>query len=105
MKKKIVYIAHPVGGDVENNIKLVLSIVRQLSIENEVIPFAPYIVDVQSLDDSKPEQRAIGFEHNKQLFHSGIIDYVWLYGGRISSGMQTEIEWANSLGIPVKQMW
>lgn len=105
MKKKIVYIAHKIGGDVENNIKSVLAIVRELSIKNEVIPFAPYIVDVQALDDSKPEQRAIGFEHNKHLFYSGIIDEVWLYGGRISSGMQTEIEWANELSIPVKQMW
>lgn len=99
--KKIVYIAHPIGGNVTENIASVLAIVRKLSIENKVIPFAPYIVDVQTLDDDNPEERAIGFEHNKALFHSGIINEVWLYGGRISSGMKTEIDWANELGIKV----
>lgn len=103
MKKKIVYIAHPIGGNVYGNIRSVLNIVRQLSRRNEVIPFAPYIVDVQALDDTVPEERALGFEHNKAFFNSGIIDEVWLYGGRISSGMQTEIEWANELNIPVIQ--
>lgn len=105
IKKPIVYIAHPIGGDVEKNIKRVLAIVRDLSLVNEVIPFAPYIVDVQSLDDSKFSERAIGFEHNMQMFLRGFIDEVWLYGGRISSGMQIEIDMAKNLSIPVKQMW
>lgn len=105
MSKKIIYIAHPIANDVQENIKSVLAIVRQLSIENEVIPFAPYIVDVQALDDSNPSEREIGFEHNKAIFQSGIIDEVWLYGGRISNGMQSEIEWANELNIKVVQKW
>lgn len=105
MKKPIIYIAHPIANDVQENIKSVLSIVRQLSIENDVIPFAPYIVYVQALDDCKTEERAIGFEHNKAIFQSGIIDEVWLYGGRISNGMQTEIEWAKELNIKVVQKW
>jgi len=105
MKKKIIYIAHPIGGDVVENIKKVLSIVRDLSIENEVIPFAPYIVDVQALDDSNPIERGIGFTHNMAMFERGIIDEVWIYGGRISNGMATEIKWAEIFGIPVIQKW
>lgn len=101
--KKIIYLAHPIGGDVEGNIKRVLAIVRQLSIENEVIPFAPYIVDVQALDDSNPIERGIGFAHNMAMFERGIIDEVWLYGGRISNGMATEIKWAEYFGIKVVQ--
>lgn len=103
--KPIIYIAHPIANDVKENIKSVLSIVRQLSLENDVIPFAPYIVDVQALDDINPEERAIGFEHNKAIFQSGIIDEIWLYGGRISNGMKTEIEWAKELNIKVVQKW
>lgn len=105
MKKKIVYIAHPIGGKVTENINSVLNIVKILSIENKVIPFAPYIVDVLALDDTDKDQRSIGFSHNEHLFKSGIIDEVWLYGGRISSGMQQEIDWANEMGIEIKQMW
>ena len=104
MKKKIIYIAHPISGDVDANVKSVLDIVKALNMSGlPIVPFAPYIVDVLALDDNIPEQRARGFENNKQLFN--FIDEVWLYGGRISSGMQTEIDWAKELNIPVIQKW
>lgn len=101
MKKPIIYICHPISGDVQGNITKVLAIVRALSIENKVIPFAPYIVDVQALDDRIPEERAIGFSHNEALFKSDCIDLLFLYGSHISNGMRIEIEWARELGIPV----
>lgn len=101
MKKKIVYIAHPIGGDVKGNIEKVLKIYKELSIENEVIPFIPYIATLMSLDDDSEELRAIGFSHNKAIFQSGAIDEVWLYGDRISSGMQEEINWAYASMINV----
>jgi len=100
MGKKIVYIAHPIGGDVDNNVKKVLAIIRELNLSGlPIVPFAPYIVDVLALDDSDPEQRKRGFENNKQLFQ--LIDEVWLYGDRISIGMNEEIGWAIQLGINV----
>lgn len=105
MKKPIIYIAHPIGGDVKGNLIKVGEIYRQLSLENKVIPFAPYIASISCLDDNSPKERAIGFSHNKAIFESGCIDEVWLFGGVISNGMQQEIEWANNLNIPVKQMW
>lgn len=104
MKKKIVYIAHKIGGDVEGNVKKVLDIVRRISIENKYIPFAPYIVDVQALDDTVPEEREIGMMHNRHFFELGIIDEMHIYS-EISSGIQREIGWCNEFNIPVKQMW
>jgi hypothetical protein len=101
MKKKIVYIAHPIGGDVENNLKQLRSIYTVLTLQNEVIPFIPYYATVMSLDDNNPTARKWGFEHNEAIFNSGIIDEVWLFGPKISNGMQTEIEWAKKLNIPV----
>lgn len=104
MKKKIIYIAHPIGGNIDANVKNILGIVKDLNMSGlPVVPFAPYIVDVLALDDNDPEQRARGFENNKQLFD--FVDEVWLYGGWISHGMQTEIEWAKERNIPVLQMW
>lgn len=104
MKKKIIYIAHPIGGDIEANVKSVLKIVKELNMSGlPIVPFAPYIVDVMALDDNDAEQRARGFENNRQLFD--FVDEVWLYGGLISYGMQTEIDWARELNIPVLQMW
>lgn len=104
MKNRIIYIAHPIGGNVDANVKSVLSIVRELNMSGlPIVPFAPYIVDVLALDDSDPVQRTRGFKNNNQLFD--FVDEVWLYGGRITSGMQVEIDWANERGIPVLQKW
>lgn len=103
MKKKIVYIAHPIGGDVEGNLKSIQSIYDWVSYQHqdEVIPFVPYYATVMSLDDNNPSAREVGMMHNKHFFDHGIIDEVWLYGDRISKGMAQEIEWAEKLGIPV----
>lgn len=98
--KKIVYIAHPIGGDnIEKNIESVWGIIKQLSLENEVIPFAPYLVALSVLDDANPEHRKIGFEQNKAFFERGIIDEVWMYG--LSPGVLLECGWADYYGIKI----
>lgn len=102
MKKKIVYIAHPIGGDVKGNIDKVLQIVRRVNLSDDsVVPFAPYIVDCLAMNDNIPEERSRGIANDHALFVSGVIDEVWLFGDRISAGMQGEIDLANSLGIKV----
>lgn len=101
-KKKIVYIAHPIGGDVEGNLKKLRNIVRQLNMTyRDIVPFVPYYADVVSMDDSDPHQRERGIENDVALFLSGVIDEVWLYGDRISDGMREEIDLARQLAIPV----
>lgn len=103
--KKIVYIAHPIGGDVKANITKVGEIFRQISLDRQdVIPFAPYLAAVACLNDNVPQERAIGFEQNKAYFDRKMIDEVWLYGDRISNGMAQEIAWAKRMGIPVVSM-
>ncbi|MBC7654366.1 MAG: hypothetical protein H7098_07830 [Oligoflexus sp.] len=101
MKKQIIYIAHPISGDVNENLKSIKNIYRYLSLKNKVIPFIPYIATIESLNDNNQKERLIGFSHNEAIFKSGIIDQLWLYGGIISEGMKIEIEWANDLGIPI----
>jgi len=102
---KTVYIAHPIGGDVENNIKRVLSIVSGINLsEMHIHPFAPYLVDLMTLNDNIPSHREKGMAHNEKMLRCGIIDEVWLYGDRISNGMLREIEIAEEMGIPVLAM-
>lgn len=98
MKKKLVYIAHPISGDIENNIAKVKSIYKHLSLRNDVIPFAPYLVALSVLDNSNEEHRKIGFEQNKHFFKNNIIDEMWIYG--ISNGVNQEIEWCKEFNIP-----
>lgn len=99
---KIVYIAHPISGDVQGNIRKVLDIVRKVNVEEpDVVPFAPYIVDCLALDDNVPVERARGIKNNTGLLGECFVSEVRLYGDRISAGMQAEKELAEALGIPV----
>lgn len=102
---KIAYIAHPIGGDVQGNLRKVAAIVRQVNLkELEIIPFAPYYADCMALDDAIPEDRARGIKNNKEHFVRGIMDELRLYGDRVSAGMIEEIKLAKDLGIPIKPM-
>jgi len=99
---KIVYIAHPIGGDVANNLNKVCLIIREINLtEPEVVPFAHYIVDCHCLDDSVPEERERGIKNDMELFSRKFIDELWLYGDRISNGMIAEIGICEQLNIPV----
>lgn len=98
--KKIVYIAHPIGGDVHVNLNKVQNIYAEITDNYpDVIPFAPYWITCHALDDNNPSDRAKGFEHNEAIFRSGIIDELWVYG--ISKGVIQEVQWANELGIKI----
>lgn len=102
---KIVYIAHPVGGNVKLNLLRIRRIVKQISIEEpDVVPFVPYYVYCVSLDDSDPEQRQRGVNYNKAFFEKTHIDELRLYGDKISKGMIGEIllAWEHDIRIVPK---
>ena len=99
---KICYIAHPIGGDVEKNLASLREIVRAINFNfPEVLPFCPYYSDVVSLDDSKGNERNRGIKNNEFLLNKGFIDELWLFGERISNGMQGEIDIAKKMGIKI----
>lgn len=102
---KIVYIAHPLGGDVEGNLDKVIQIIRKINLEEpDVVPFAHYFVDCHALNDNEPEERERGIKNDIALFKKRFIDEVRLYGDKISPGMREEIKLAHTLDIPVKPM-
>lgn len=99
---KICYIAHPIGGDVEYNLADLRRIIKHINLTMpEVLPFCPYYADVVSMDDNVPEERSRGLNNDFHLLQSGFINEVWLTGGRISNGMQQEINVANVEDIKV----
>ncbi|HDY89558.1 MAG TPA: DUF4406 domain-containing protein [bacterium] len=99
---KIAYIAHPISGEVKKNLKKILQIVRIINMtEANTVPFAPYIPDCYSLDDSNPNERERGIRNDIELFNRGFIDELRLYGPKISEGMLHEIKLAKRLGIPI----
>ncbi len=99
---KIVYIAHPISGDVSGNLLRISTIIRHINLtEPDILPFAHYVVDCYALDDTVPEERERGIKNDIALMQASFIDEVWLYGDRISNGMVQEIILANKLGIPI----
>lgn len=99
---KIVYIAHPISGDITGNLEKIRKIVRHINLfEPDVVPFAHYWLDCHALDDNIPEERERGIKNDVALMNAGFITEVRLYGDKISTGMKHEIELADKLGIPV----
>ncbi|MFA5727403.1 MAG: hypothetical protein WC886_07180, partial [Saccharofermentanaceae bacterium] len=78
---KIVYIAHPISGDIEGNLQKIVKIGREINLsEPDVVPFAPYFFDCYCMNDYIPEERARGIKNDEALFRAKFIDEVWLYG-------------------------
>ncbi len=97
---KIVFVAHPISGDVKGNMKKVLKICAEIHTRN-IIPIAPYLVSLQYLNDEVIEDRELGMAANHEHFYRKFVDELWLFGDRISSGMIEEIKLARKMGIPV----
>lgn len=99
---KIVYIAHPISGDIEANLADLRRIVRKINLEHErIVPLVPYCADIVSLDDNNPTERARGIANDVAVLQSGIIQEVWLTGERISKGMAAEVGLAVKMNIPI----
>lgn len=116
MNKKLVYIAHPISGNIEENLKDLIRILRIINTNSHpilnmvpdsfydfeyIIPLAPYYADILALDDNNPEERARGIENDIALIKTGVFDELWLTGNKISFGMNEEIKLFQSLNKPV----
>jgi len=103
---RIVYIAHPIGGNVEVNLNLLKLVVKEINEwEPNVVPFVPYYADCVAMDDSDPDQRERGIRNNHEMFRrKGLIDELRLYGDKVSKGMWGEVLKAFDHGIPVVPM-
>lgn len=96
---KIVYIAHPISGDIEGNLEKIRLIVREINrTVSNVVPFAPYWLDCHALDDNDPEQRARGIKNDRELIRR-CVDEIWVYGK--SPGIEAEIKLGRALGLPI----
>lgn len=99
---KIVYIAHPISGNIKENLEKIRLIVREINLTiPDVVPFAPYWLDCFALDDTVREERERGIKNDTALIEAGFINEIWLFGDKISNGMSAEIILAVKLGIPV----
>ena len=123
MNRKIVYVAHPIRGDVKANLvdlSRILRIINTNSHPNkmdtsnigldckeeyfdfrDIVPCAPYYADILALDDNNPLERKRGIDNDTELIMTGIFEELWLTGTHISFGMNEEIKLFRSLGKPI----
>ena len=95
---KLIYVASPYAGDIEQNTAFARKACRHVMSEGHAF-FAPHLLYPQLLDDSKPQERQAGLDMGLAMLPR--CDELWCYGDRISFGMHLEIEEAVRLGIPV----
>jgi len=98
---KLVYLSHPISGNVDKNVRAILGICKKIHTKN-VIPFAPYLVAVQYLNDKISRERKLGIQSGFTCFSRRAMDELWLCGDRISKGMKEEIKLALKYKIPIK---
>ena len=87
--RPIVYICSPFAGDIEKNVAAARAYSR-FAVEQGYIPIAPHLLFPQFLDDDNPEERELGLFFGNALMSK--CAEVWVFGSRISSGMEAEIK-------------
>ena len=98
---KLIYVASPYAGDIEQNTEFAKRACRNVMNEGHAF-FAPHLLYPQLLDDSNPQERQAGLDMGLAMLPR--CDELWCYGDRISYGMHLEIEEAVKIGIPVRRV-
>ena len=93
--RPIVYICSPYAGEIEKNVKAAQEYSR-FAVEKGYIPIAPHLLFPQFLNDANPNERHLGLFFGNALMSK--CSEVWVFGSRISAGMEAEInraKWKN----------
>jgi hypothetical protein len=96
---KTIFIAHPISGDVENNLKKVMDICKEIHTV-DTIPIFPSSLWRNYLPVGDVTKHWAGLV-NDEYFKRGMVDEVWVYGEIITEGMKKEIDLAYAYEIPV----
>jgi len=97
--RPLVFICSPFAGDAERNLEKACCY-SKYAVRQGAIPFAPHLIYPQFLNDNDKAQRDLGIFFGLVLM--GKCDQLWVFGKRISSGMQTEISKAKKRGMPIR---
>ncbi len=98
---KTVYICSAYRGDIENNIKKAQEYCR-VACSFGLAPIVPHLYLPQVLDDTNKEQRRMALKICCELVKK--CDEVWACG-KVTEGMQFEIDTAKKYNIPIKYIF
>ena len=94
---KLIYICSPYAGEVESNVEKAKEYCKYVIKEGNA-PLAVHLLYPQILNDDNQQEREMGLMFGLKLL--SVCDEIWIFGGRISEGMRTEIQAAKKMKIP-----
>jgi hypothetical protein len=97
--RPMVYICSPYSGDVETNVTAARRYCR-FAVAIGYIPIAPHLFFTQFLNDADSFERKLGMRFGHILMDR--CAEVWVFGSRISSGMNEEIKRAKRKGYTLR---
>lgn len=98
-EKRIVFICSPYKGDIEVNTSRAKRYGR-FAVTKKQVPIIPHLMYPRFLDEDNPSERAMGLEMGLILLSK--CQEIWVFGSRISKGMEIEIEKAKEMKIPIR---
>lgn len=97
--RPLVNICSPLSGDVTGNTEKARKYCR-FALERGQIPLAPHLLFPQFMDDEDPEERKLAMFMDIVLL--GKCDELWVFGDRVTPGMQEEIRAARRRGQKIR---
>ena len=99
---RLIYLAHPVAGDVRANLSRAKYIYAHLTktFSPAIAIVAPWITECELWDDADPRERQEGLLRCVAVARR--CDELWLTGGRVTASMRLEAEAAEKEGVKVK---
>lgn len=87
--RPLVYICSPYSGNIYDNVLKARKYSR-FAVDSKYIPITPHLFFPQFMDDSTPDERELAMLMNRALLSK--CSELWVFGSRISSGMNQEIK-------------
>ena len=97
--RPLTYIVSPYAGDILVNVEAARRYCR-FAVDKGFIPIAPHLLYPQFLNDDDPSERELGLFFGNALMSK--CAEVWVFGSRISSGMEAEIKRAKWKGYHLR---
>lgn len=97
--RPIVFICSPYADDPLNNERRAIRYCR-FAVQQGCIPIAPHIYFTRILDERVPSDRELRLFMGQVLLTKCV--ELWVFGSRITSGMEREIIKAEERGMPIR---
>ncbi len=95
--KPLVYVASPFAGDEPRNTENAIRYCR-FAVDSGAIPLAPHLLLPQFMSEKTERENAMFMN----MVFLGRCEQLWVFGERITEGMEAEIAKAEKRGMPIR---